>query len=611
MANTEKPIITQVYQMRNDALNDEGFQHFVAQQKSILENLCVDENGDGLAQLILARPKSATSLARKYHKEPHKYSDDVRQAKDFLGFMAVVTTPENAQALIDALMEKYAQDINPLSPNAVVNTSFDPFPEKGYSPEDGYKNFRVHMVRRGYPMEIQVKTREQFIAHYATHDPIYKSPHLEAASSSPEDIKKAEMLKREISDKMYPYFEARAYLHFHRDDLTPEKEMEVKRDIKQIYTRNKHIFAQYPRVFNDACVTYATYCFIYDNHRELFSDATFRDSVLESTLLETNVQRVFRFCYKQNNTLDNFNMHYTDVLQRTVKDIAEMPYKDYVRMEKMTRGSFRQGICVYSGIFDRLREKDIKTIDLLKNNFREVHLGVFSDEFAEQVSGMPTVFDQNFRRYRAEQLKNVSGTSIINTDGKITYETGIAPIPFDEDEDTTHEFDVFYISGVCDLCHAGHIKHATRPDAAKIYFGVKTDNYVRTRKGKEPLTPENDRLATMSHIRGITDAFLTDNDILPPQEVLDEMEKSFTAGGRVGIGLGSDWTNHPERKGPESLSELAFLKESYPFIELVPCKDRSKEDETKLSSSSLREVAIAREQAGVINNSTVTVFGGQ
>ena len=132
--------------------------------------------------------------------------------------------------------------------------------------------------------------------------------------------------------------------------------MEVKRDIKQIYTRNKHIFAQHPRVFNDACVTYATYCFIYDNHRELFSDATFRDSVLESTLLETNVQRVFRFCYKQNNTLDNFNMHYTDVLQRTVKDIAEMPYKDYVRMEKMTRGSFRQGICVYSGIFDRLRE---------------------------------------------------------------------------------------------------------------------------------------------------------------------------------------------------------------------------------------------------------------
>ena len=115
----------------------------------------------------------------------------------------------------------------------------------------------------------------------------------------------------------------------------------------------------------------------------------------------------------------------------------------------------------------------------------------------------------------------------------------------------------------------------------------------------------------MSHIRGITDAFLTDNDILPPEEVLEEMTKSFHSGGRVGIGLGSDWTNHPERKGPESLEEMAFLKENYPFIELVPCLDRSKEDEGKLSSSSLREVAIAREQAGVINNSTVTVFGGQ
>ena len=604
MGNDKKPIITQVYQMRNDALNDEGFQHFVAQQKSILENL------PGNVQLVLARPKSATSLARKYHKEPQKYSDDVRQAKDFLGFMAVVTTPQDGQTLIDALMERYSQDINPLSPNAIVNTSFDPFPAKGYRTEDGYKNFRVHMVRRGYPMEIQVKTREQFIAHYATHDPIYKSPHLEPESSRPEDIEKAEKLKREISDKMYPYFEASAYLHFHRDSLSPEEQRSVKQDIKEIYTRNKHLFARHPRVFNDACITYATYCFIYDNHRELFSDATFRDSVLQSTLLETNVQRVFRFIYKQNN-LDNFNMHYTDVLQKTVKDVAEMPYQDYVRMEKMTRGSFRQGICVYSGIFDRLREKDIITIDALKNNFREVHLGVFSDEFAEQVSGMPTVFNQDFRRFRAEQLKNVSGTSIVDTDGKITYETSIAPIPFAEQEEVEHEYDVFYISGVCDLCHAGHIKHATKPDAAKIYFGVKTDNYVRTRKGKEPLTPENDRLATMSHIRGIEDAFLTDNDILPPQQVLDEMSRSFAEGGRVGIGLGSDWTNHPEKKGPESRAEMAFLKENYPFIELVPCLDRSKEDESKLSSSSLREVAIAREQAGVINNSTVTVFGGQ
>ena len=124
MGNDNKPIITQVYQMRNDALNDEGFQHFVAQQKSILENL------PGNVQLVLARPKSATSLARKYHKEPQKYSDDVRQAKDFLSFMAVVTTPQDGQTLIDALMERYSQDINPLSPNAIVNTSFDPFLQK-------------------------------------------------------------------------------------------------------------------------------------------------------------------------------------------------------------------------------------------------------------------------------------------------------------------------------------------------------------------------------------------------------------------------------------------------------------------------------------------------
>ena len=68
MEKKDQPIITQVYQMRNDALNDEGFQHFVAQQKSILENL------PGNVQLVLARPKSATSLARKYHKEPEKYS---------------------------------------------------------------------------------------------------------------------------------------------------------------------------------------------------------------------------------------------------------------------------------------------------------------------------------------------------------------------------------------------------------------------------------------------------------------------------------------------------------------------------------------------------------
>ena len=603
MDSKNKSIIEQVYQMRNDALNDEGFQHFVAQQKAILENL------PGNVQLVLARPKSATSLARKYHKEPHKYSDDIRQAKDFLGFMAIVNSPEDGKQLIESLMENYSQDINPLSPNAIVNTSFYPFSTKGYNTANGYKNFRVHMVRRNYPMEIQVKTREQFVAHYATHDPIYKSPHLEPKNSDPEEIERAEILKREISDAMYPYFEASAYLHFNEKKLSVLEQKQVKEDIKEIFTRNKSLFAQYPRVFNDACITYATYCFIYENHKELFSDSTFRNSVLESTLLESNIQRVFRFIYKQN-SLDNFNLYTTDILQKTVKDIAEMKYDDYVKLESMTRGTFRQGICVFSGAFDLIRKKDIKTIDLLKNNFKEVYMGIFSDEFAEQVSGMPTIFDQNYRRSRAEQLKNISGTSIINSDGKITYEPSIAPIPFAEDENVKHEFDVFYISGVCDLCHAGHIKHATSPNADKIYFGVKTDNYVRTKKNKEPLTKEEDRLATMGYIRGVEKAFLTDNDILPPQEVLDEMTKVYASGGRVGIGLGSDWTNHPERKGLSSKAEMDFLKENYPFIELVPCIDRTKEDEIKLSTSSLRDVAIAREQAGVINNSTVTIFGG-
>ena len=58
-----------------------------------------------------------------------------------------------------------------------------------------------------------------------------------------------------------------------------------------------------------------------------------------------------------------------------------------------------------------------------------------------------------------------------------------------------------------------------------ILVKLKSNNYSIQRKGKAPFSPLKDRLPTVAAFREITAAYETDDDILPPPEVLDRMRE--------------------------------------------------------------------------------------
>lgn len=608
MAKIEHSVHKQILQNITRHTGSEIFQHMVINYKSKLENM-------GDVTLTLARLKSVISAVTKITSTDEKkdYTSSPDTLKDYLGFMSIVENTEQGIALAEVLFSTLGHKQNPHSNPAIINTAFDPVPEKGYSIEDGYKNCRIHIIDNGIPIEIQVKTKNQFVAHEATHDPIYKAPELKR--ETPEETK---ALRRFVSDKMYPYFDALAYYQLNKENMTNDEKAAVVADIRSIYIRNHEVFEQYPEVFNNACQTFASYCFIYKHHQELFADATFRDSVLQTKLIEGDIGRVFRYLNKKI-TMSHPNYRKHDAFNATISAIVDMPYEQFEQLNQETAGSFRQGVVVLSGIMDVLREKDIVAIEHLLRNHKEVYVGVLSDDFAETVSDHPPIFPESFRLHRAESLKGVSGAFIIDTSGKVevpkNVKNPLAEPIIDIDGFTLltpqpTKYDVAYVPGVYDMFHDGHMKYIESVSAREKLIGVKSDEYSIQRKGKSPFSPLKDRLPTVAAFREVTQAYATDDDILPPPEVLQRMKEVNDLGGTCAIYVGSDWINHPEKKGEQSLAELEFIKENYPFIQFdtVP---RSQKDEQTVSTTAYKTRAKDVDVSTTINHSNVFFMGEQ
>lgn len=608
MAKIEHSVHKQILQNITKHTGSEIFQHMVVNYKSKLENM-------GDVTLTLARLKSVISAVTKITSTDEKkdYTSSPDTLKDYLGFMSIVDNTEQGIALAEVLFATLGHKQNPHSNPAIINTAFDPVPEKGYNTEDGYKNCRIHIIDNGIPIEIQVKTKNQFVSHEATHDPIYKAPEL--IRETPE---KTKALRRFVSDKMYPYFDALAYYQLNKENLSQEERAAIVADIRAIYVRNHEVFEQYPEVFNNACQTFASYCFIYKHHQELFADATFRDSVLQTKLIEGDLGRVFRFLNKQI-TKQNPSFRKHDAFNATISAIVDMPYERFEQLNELTSGNFRQGIVVLSGIMDVLREKDIVAIEHLLRNHKEVYVGVLSDDFAEAVSDHPPIFPESFRIHRAESLKGVSGAFVIDTTGKVEVPKIIRnplaePIididGFTRLEPQPTKYDIAYIPGVFDMFHDGHMKYIESVSAREKIVGVKSDNYSIQRKGKSPFSPLKDRLPTVAAFREVTAAYETDDDILPPPEVLDRMREFHEQGGTCAIYVGSDWINHPERKGEKSLAELKYIRENCPFIQLdtIP---RSAKDEQTVSTTAYKAKAKDVDVSSTINHSNVFFVGEQ
>ena len=160
----------------------------------------------GVNAFVTARIKQPVSIIRKFNGNP-VYANSWNRMKDLIGLTVVVESNNDVDDLIYVLYDEYKNYKNPNShsmhkdyrrvdirgdkeDNCIMHE--DTPSEKGYQVCDGYKNVRANLMIDGYPIEIQIKTKEQYVAHVATHDPIYK-----ATSITDENI------KQEISDKYF------------------------------------------------------------------------------------------------------------------------------------------------------------------------------------------------------------------------------------------------------------------------------------------------------------------------------------------------------------------------------------------------------------------------
>ena len=617
MNEQQEFILRETFKKRNNAFGNQNktFNYRVAQFKAGLENM----PGIDVA-LVSARPKGAISISKKVLGDAEKYDTHPDQVKDFLGFMVVTKSVQDGAKAVRHVLQKYGSSINPYSDKAVVNTAFNPIPRKGYSTEPGYKNFRMHIISEsGYPTEIQVKTKEQYVAHMATHDPIYKSPFI-----------KDEKEIRPISDALFPYFEATAYLQFNAQKLSPEETASVEKDIEMILKRTEKIRKDYPEVFNDACVTWATYCFVYNHHKELFADATFRDSQLQGFLVESDISRVFKHVLEETELAYKNQLAPGESFQVAVQQLAGMSYEEYLQREELSRtGNYKQESCVVSGVFDLLRKKDVEMFEHLQRNYDEVYACALDDEFAQLIG--PVVFDQKFRSHRLSQIKGITAAGVINKNGEITMEQPAPALKFGKP--APKEYGIVSMSGVADGLHFGHLKQMKSVSTDKLYYGVKSDRYVHEEKhkpllahGRATISSQEDRVAAVGSIIGVEEAYLTENDILPPQWLLDKMQQAHESGERVAIAMGSDWFKHRERKSERSLAELEKLQTEYPFIELINCGERKEmteeelaeaaanpteeivSNQDKMSSSFLRTKFERILEEGTINQTSVRAF---
>ena len=575
----------QAYQILSQ-YNSSELEFVIAQFKSHFEKM-------GDTSFILARAKQPDSIARKFHSDLKHYSIAPETIKDRLGFMIVVPNNTEGVKVSNALQEEFKDSHNPHSKRAIVNTSFNPPPVKGYSTEDGYKYFRLHAIIGDIPTEIQVQTLSQFVAHQATHDPTYKAPQLNDEE------------KRLVSDKFYPYFDALAYLQL-TPGLSPERRTKIQEDIDKIYERNKDIFTKYPDVFKNASITFASYCFVAKHYPEVFADATFRDTVPETKFVEGDLGRVFRYL---NETIETQNpqLPRTRVFQRAITTLSNMEFGQFQHLNKITEGRYTKGRAALYGTFGRPREKDVIAIDRASNNYEEVYIGLYSDEFAEKIDGIRPTFTQEQRAYIMAAQKNVVGTFIIYSDGKLQLPAEIVPIETELAAEKNYPYDRIYFSGVFDNATPGHIDHAAMATnlAKKVTVGVKTNEYVESHKGKTVIDDEKDRCAFMGNIKGIEKAVLTDFVARPPEGTFEEMKEAAANGERVAVMIGSDIAKKPIEELPENVQqELAELEEA--GIGIVFPGERVK----GISSTDFREHALRIKELDPTNHTGLFVPEG-
>ena len=602
----QKETLTELMSKIRGAYENEEVQASITSLKAEFENLIPNT-------ITFQRVKSPLSALKKFYSNPQEYGRDIFRTKDMIGLMLVVDKNSDVDSVIQYIGSKYADAKNPHSRyivhdyrkegtqdyadlvNGGERVIFSDQPtDKGYQTCDGYKNVRANITMNGYPIEIQIKTKEQFIGHEVTHDMSYKSPLLKNKND-----------RVEISSKLFPYFEALSYLKFHEKELSVEEIANIRKDINDIYNRNVSYFQKYPEIFKEACETFAVNFFILQNYKELFTEDTLTNDVLNTKLLKAQIQRVFKHQNKLIHELDP-SLSQMDTFLQTVTSISKMSYGGFCDIRDNIAGGYRLEKCIVSGGFDLIREKDITLFEQLTDSFRHVVVGVYGNELHETIVGKPPIFSEEKRVATLEQIKGIDYAVPIDMTGKPKINEKFSPIPLEGEPEK--KYGISYVPGVFDMLHPGHVEYLKKiaEQSKAIIVGLKSDDYVRNIKNKEPVLNQDEREVVIGSLRNVFSVCVTDNDILPPPEAIALLEKNIKNGEKSAIFLGSDWINKPETKGQASLEELRILKEDFPefVLESIP---REKDQESTISSSNYRQQGL--ESLEEINPLELTVIG--
>ncbi len=559
-------------------------EDWIANIKSDLENI------PDVDSFVMSRIKGPLSILKKVNSDS-KYIAEWNKMKDLLGFMVVVDSNQEIDTLLYYIQTHFSKLQNPNAKTLISDFRKKPIREpdpsrpvimdqpspKGYQVNDGYKNVRVNLMVEDYPVEIQVKTRAQYIAHMATHDPVYKSK-----------IIPDETTAHRISDALFPYFEAYAHLKLNEKEMTPTQVSNCKRDMRAIFERNKDIYEKYPEVYNEACSIFAVYVFVMKNREQLYADALLDDSVVNSQLLEAEILRIFH--YKQKEMLKK-DKSLTDSksFMKTAEEIMSMSYKEYKATSEKLAGEYRKELCIISGVFDMIREQDIKLIKRCAKSFRRVVVSVYDDNLAKLYLGIEPMYTAAERMKALEMIDDVASVSIVGVDGSVKDKEMVEP--FIIDAPVEKKYKLGYLPGVFDLFHPGHIEYIQEASklCERLIVGIKTDDYVMLNKKKTTIQSEHERAVIADALVCVDGVEITNYDITPPIRVLQELESVAKSGEGAVIFLGSDW-HKPEtmqKKSGLSLAEYRMLQEDYPDIEF----GKIPRGESKRSSTGYRERA--------------------
>ncbi len=584
-------LLHKLYTIQNDDI-------FLKKINEIIDDIKKQDFCDNI--IVEKRAKGPISALKKFvctKNEEYQHSWD--SMRDIYGIMLLVDSNEQVNQILQYFKKNYSPYKNKYVKNMIVDyrqvtnrkpgTSKIPYdyqdPKgKEYQTNDSYKSTKANLMVMGVPVEVQVKTKAQYLAHTATHDSIYKLLTID-------DPK----VRYEISDKLFPYFETFAYLRLNKDRLTFGQIKKVREDIKKIYQRNYDIYSKYPFVFNESRCLYGVNFYLLENREKFLNDSIVNDESIALQLARSEIKQVYEYVYDKL-AKEKLSLKRTELVNLTVDSLVKLPYSKYKSIRTLISGEYRHGACLISGIFDELKPEQVALFQKLNEVYMEVHVGILSDEIVSAYYGENAIFDEKARKKQVEHCKGVCSAHII-TNYDLTLPSDIGPLQFDEPK--KKRYNIAYVSGVFDGLHPGHVEHLSTVfgEAEEVYVGVKTDEYSRRVKNKNTINSELDRLAIVSAISGITKAFLTDTDMLPPDWFLDKADQVLSTGGRVAIYLGSDWQAKITSKPKSSMDELNFIMANYPRIELA---STHRTNEKNLSTTLLKEKLIKEKSRKIV-----------